>query len=493
MREVDRCAIEDRGVPGLDLMERAGAQAARVAEQLAPDGPIAVVCGTGNNGGDGFVLARLLRDAGREVAVRIVGDQQRTAGDARVNLERLAGAAPEPLTENLDGVALIVDALLGTGFSGEVRDSAAAAIDAVNDAPARRCWRSTSRVVSTRARERPAPTPSGPPPRSPSTRPRSASGSIPARATRAALRSPTSGSRLRSSCRHPCGLIEPRCAALLPRRGAASTKFSSGHVLLVAGSSAYAGAPRLAGHGAMRAGAGYVTVGVPAAIQPSISLGMAELMGLALAESDGALVEEAADEALARAERAGALAIGPGLGRAVATQRLVKDLVRRSPRPFVLDADGLFAFAGWAADLADRSAPGVLTPHAGELGRLLDCSSDEVDARRLSSVRRAAQATGCVVVLKGDDTLVAAPDGPVAVSTGSAPALATAGTGDVLCGAVGALLAQGVEPFHAACAAVWLHARAGQRAALRAGAAEGVVASDVAEQLPAARREARAG
>ncbi len=106
-------------------------------------------------------------------------------------------------------------------------------------------------------------------------------------------------------------------------------------------------------------------------------------MGLALAESDGALVEEAADAALARAERAGALAIGPGLGRAVAAQRLVKDLVRRSPRPFVLDADGLFAFAGWAADLADRSAPGVLTPHAGELGRLLDCSSDEVGARRL--------------------------------------------------------------------------------------------------------------
>jgi len=492
MREVDRCAIEDRGVPGLDLMERAGAQAARVAEQLAPDGPIAVVCGTGNNGGDGFVLARLLRDAGREVAVHIVGDQQRTAGDARVNLERLVGAAPEPLPENLDGVALIVDALLGTGFSGEVRDSAAAAIDAVNDAPApvlaidvpsgvdastgetgAHAVRATATVTFHAAKVglwiNPGKSHAG--------RVEVADIGVPAAV------------QLQASC----GLIEPRCAALLPRRGAASTKFSSGHVLLVAGSSAYAGAPRLAGHGAMRAGAGYVTVGVPAAIQPSISLGMAELMGLALAESDGALVEEAADAALARAERAGALAIGPGLGRAVATQRLVKDLVRRSPRPFVLDADGLFAFAGWAADLADRSAPGVLTPHAGELGRLLDCSSDEVDARRLSSVRRAAQATGCVVVLKGDDTLVAAPDGPVAVSTGNAPALATAGTGDVLCGAVGALLAQGVEPFHAACAAVWLHARAGQRAALRAGAAEGVVASDVAEQLPAARREARAG
>jgi NAD(P)H-hydrate epimerase len=284
------------------------------------------------------------------------------------------------------------------------------------------------------------------------------------------------------------GLIEDSVLALLPPRGASSTKFSSGHVLLAGGSRGLTGAPRMAAHAAMRAGAGYVTAFIPASLQTIIATaGPPELMTHGLADEDGGLIAQGVDEVLTGTERGGALALGPGLGRSPGAFEFARELARRAQVAMVLDADGLNAHAGRLGDLASRQAQTVLTPHEGELGRLLEVDSQQIQAERLRHVREATALSQAVVVLKGDDTLIAAPSGAVAVSPGGTPALATAGTGDVLTGVIAALLAAGLEPFTAAAAGVWLHAEAGREAARRQGANEGVVASDVIAALPAVR------
>jgi ADP-dependent NAD(P)H-hydrate dehydratase / NAD(P)H-hydrate epimerase len=284
------------------------------------------------------------------------------------------------------------------------------------------------------------------------------------------------------------GLIEPSVLRLLPRRGASSTKFTSGHVLVVGGSRGLTGAPQMCAHASMRAGAGYVTACVPAALQSIIAgAGPVEMMTRALPDDDGGLTDEGVTSVLSEARRGGALALGPGLGRSDGAFAFARALARQATVALVLDADGLNAHAGCLTDLQVRNAPTVLTPHAGELGRLLELDSAEIERERLRHVRAAAELAGAVVVLKGDDTLIADPRGRVAVSPGATPALATAGTGDVLTGVLAALLAQGLDPFGAAAAGVWLHAAAGREAAHRLGAAEGVVASDVIAALPPAR------
>src|SRR6516164_1102930 len=226
----------------------------------------------------------------------------------------------------------------------------------------------------------------------------------------------------------------------------------------------------------MRAGAGYLTACVPASLQAVVAgAGPPELMTRGLADEDGALAEAAAASALNETVRGGAVAFA-------------RRLARESNNALVLDADGLNAHAGRLRELAGRRAPTVLTPHAGELGRLLELDSAEIEGRRLQHVRTAAQLARAVVVLKGDDSLIADPGGRVAVSAGASPALATAGTGDVLTGVIAALLAQGLDAFAAAAAGVWLHAEAGAEAARRLGMVEGVIASDVIAALPAARK-----
>jgi ADP-dependent NAD(P)H-hydrate dehydratase / NAD(P)H-hydrate epimerase len=259
-------------------------------------------------------------------------------------------------------------------------------------------------------------------------------------------------------------------------------------VLVVGGSRGLIGAPRLAAHAAMRAGAGYVTACVPASLQDVVaSAGPAEVMTRGLPDDGQGLVTEGLTGALQATGRGGSLALGPGLGRREGAVALARDLARQSEVAMVLDADGLNAHAGKLSDLAGRHAPTVLTPHAGELGRLLELESSEIERARLSHVRAAAQRASATVVLKGDDTLIADSGGRVAISPGGSPALATAGTGDVLTGVVAALLAQGLGAFEAAGAAVWLHAAAGREAARRQGGSDGVIASDVIAALPAAR------
>jgi ADP-dependent NAD(P)H-hydrate dehydratase / NAD(P)H-hydrate epimerase len=516
MRAIDRWAIDGQGVPSLDLMERAGIGVARAAEELVPDGAVTVLCGKGNNGGDGLVAARVLREAGREVTVLTAGPPEELKGDARENLLRLPGAPPALFEADRPLIgAVVIDALLGTGFAGRPRGTVAAAIDAANACAAP--------VVSVDV-------PSGVD---------ASTGVVGACAVSAAItvtfHAAKPGLWIRPGKAHAgavrvfdigiprgapavadVGLIGSRVLGLLPHRGAASTKFSSGHVLVAGGSRGLTGAPRMAAHAAMRAGAGYVTACVPASAQPILAGGeLPELMTRALPDDgEGALVLAGVDGALEAARRGGALALGPGIGRADGAVAFARELARRAPLPAVIDADGLNAHAGHLADLARREAPTVLTPHAGELGRLLEISSEEVERERLRHARAAAELAQAVVVLKGDDTLIAAPGGMaavvcaavanqhsaasadrseeapsviVAVSAGASPALATAGSGDVLTGVIAALLAQGLAPFVAAAAGVQLHAAAGREAAKMVGSADAVIASDVIGALAHAR------
>jgi NAD(P)H-hydrate epimerase len=494
MRGVDRWAIEDQRIEGLQLMERAGARVADAVEVHTSDGPVAVVCGKGNNGGDGLVVARLLRESGREATVVCVAPPEEFKGDAAANLARLPGDALVPLREGaaaIERASVIVDALLGTGFAGQPRGAVAEAIALINGAPAA--------VVAVDV-------PSGVD---------ASTGVVSGEAVRAdvtvTFHASKPGLWIMPGKRHAgearaveigiprgapmhatIGLTSAAVAELLPRRAGDSTKFASGQVVVAGGSRGLTGAPRMAAHASMRAGAGYVIACVPASAQDAlVSAATPELMTRGLAERDGAFVPDAAEQVIESIRPGGALALGPGLGRSEDAFAFARRLAVEAQAPMVLDADGLNAHAGRLAELRARRSPTVLTPHAGELGRLLELDSEQVERERLRHVRAAAERSGAVVVLKGDDSLIAEPSGRVAVSRGGSPALATAGTGDVLTGVVAALLAQGLEPFAAATAAVWLHAAAGREAARRQGAPEGVIASDVIEALPAVRAEER--
>jgi hydroxyethylthiazole kinase-like uncharacterized protein yjeF len=492
MRAIDRWAIDEQGVASLDLMERAGVGVARAVEELAPNGTIAVLCGKGNNGGDGLVAARALREAGREVAVFIAEAPEELKGDARRSLLRLPGVPPVPYGPgcSLAESAAIVDALLGTGFAGEPRGAIAEAIDDANaagvplvsvDVPsgvdastgvvAARAVRATITVTFHAAKP--------------------GLWIHPGKAHAGEVRTLDIGIPRGAPTAADIGLIASSVLRLLPRRGASSTKFSSGHVLVVGGSRGLTGAPRMAAHAAMRAGAGYVTACVPDSLQTILaSGGLPELMTRGLPDEQGSLTGAGVEVVLKAARRGGALALGPGLGRGGGAVAFARELAARAPLPMVIDADGLNAHAGCLGGLARREAPTVLTPHAGELARLLALGSEEIERERLRHVRATAELAHAVVVLKGDDTLIADPaGGVVAVSAGSSPALATAGTGDVLTGVIGALLAQGLPAFTAAAAGVQLHAVAGRGAAHAVGGADGVIASDVIDALPLARAE----
>jgi hydroxyethylthiazole kinase-like uncharacterized protein yjeF len=483
-RAADRWAIEDRGIPGLELMERAGSALGERAARVAPEGRIVVACGKGNNGGDGLVAARWLREHGREVDVLLVGAAEDLKGDARESLEALSGPPPRSFEPGaLDGAALVVDALLGTGFTGEPREPLAGAIAAIEAAavPVVACDIASGVDASTGAAR-----------------------GIAVHATcTVTFDHAKPGHWIEPGKSHtghvtvvdigipagapvdpPGGLIADRVRGGIPRREPGSTKFASGSVLVCGGSPGLTGAPCLCSRAAMRAGAGYVTACVPSSLSLVFEIALTETMSVGLPDVDGVVTERAAEIVLERSRRVDAVALGPGLGRAPEAVAYARRLAAELPVPLLLDADGLNAHAGGLFRLATRSAPAVLTPHGGELARLLDVSTDEVRARRLELALQAARTARAIVVLKGDDSIVATPEGRFAVSRGGAPGLATAGTGDVLSGVTAAFLAKRMEPFHAACAAVHVHVRAGQLAATDRDGPDGVIASDVIERLP---------
>ncbi len=481
MAAIDAWATDVGGVGSLELMERAGARLARLADELAPEGLIVVVCGKGNNGGDGLVAARILRGEERSVEVRCPADPSSLSTDARTNLERLPGEPPRrELGPVAADAALVIDAVLGTGAAGAPRGDAAAAIAAINAAGApvlaadvpSGVDASTGEVAGVAVRAR-------------------ATGAFhaakpglwiaPGKEHAGEVRVLDIGIPAGAPLEASIGLIHPAVLDLIPRRTARSTKFDSGFVVVVGGSTGLTGAPCLAAAAAMRAGAGYVTACVPASLSLVFETRLLEVMTRGLPDADGSLALDGVEAVLELGRRGGALVLGPGLGPGGAD--FARALARRAELPVVLDADGLNAHAGRLEELAERTAATVLTPHEGECARLLGVDRAAVAAARLGHARRAAARAGAIVVLKGDDTIVVAPDGAVAVSPGASPALATAGTGDVLSGVLGAMLAKGLEPFVAACAAVTLHALAGRRAAETQGA-EGVIASDVIAALP---------
>jgi NAD(P)H-hydrate epimerase len=494
MRAADKHAIEEAGVPSLDLMERAGAGLARVVAEAAGDGPIRVVIGKGNNGGDGLVVARLLRDEGRQVDVLAVGNPDELQGDAQANLDRLPGDVPldfEP--SRLEGSSVIVDAMLGTGFEGEPREPIAGAIRAINEARAVRgsaAGASAPVVVA-------CDVPSGV---------NASTGEVIGDAvhadTTASFHGPKTGLYVEPGKTHAghvevieigiprsapaptkAGLISERVLDLIPPRERGGNKFKSGTVVVAGGAAGMTGAPTMAALSAMRTGAGYVQLVVPKPAETVIDLRLMEAMVHGVPDADGAHTEEGADKVLELAERAGAIVLGPGIGRSEGAVGFARRVARDVGVPLLIDADGLNAHAEELGLLAQRKAPTVLTPHDGELGRLLGIESSEVGEHRIANARKVAEAANAIVVLKGDDTLVVPPEGPIAVSPGATPALATAGTGDVLSGLIGALLSKEMDPFEAACAGVLAHARAGRAAAERHGA-DHVVAGDVIDALP---------
>jgi NAD(P)H-hydrate epimerase len=496
MRAADSWAIENQGVSSLELMEAAGRAVAEAVARLSPPGPVRVVCGKGNNGGDGLVAARLLREMGFEAEALLLWPAGELSDDAAANLDRLGGGIEvgdgDDISALLAGSGAVVDAIFGTGFAGAPREPAASAIEAIaavrdRGAPVVAC--DIASGVDAASGE--------------------VAGAVveadvtvtfhdakvghfiaPGKWATGELWPASIGIPAGAPEPEGAGVIEPAVLDLAPRRGARSTKFSSGQVTIAGGSRGLTGAVRMSSMAAIRAGAGYATVAVPADLEPVFEAAEVEVMSRGIGDTPGRLGSEAAEELLAAFEKAAAGVLGPGLGRDEDSLALARDVAPRIEAPLVIDADGLNAFAGQLDRLAARKAATVLTPHAGELGRLLERHSDEVNARRLATAREAAAWSGAVVVLKGDDTIVT--DGRrVAINAVSAPGLATAGSGDVLSGMTAALLARGLEPFAAACAAVIAHARAGQEAARRlGGAAESTIATDVIAAIPAGLRSA---
>jgi ADP-dependent NAD(P)H-hydrate dehydratase / NAD(P)H-hydrate epimerase len=493
MRAADSWAIEDQGIASLELMEAAGRAVAEAVARLSPKGPVRVVCGKGNNGGDGLVAARLLRGMGFEAEALLLWPAAQLSGDAAANLDRLGGGIEvgDDIGARLAGSGAVVDAIFGTGFAGAPREPAVTAIEAIAmakyvGAPVVACDIASGVDASTgeiagavveadvtvtfhdaKVGHFVAPG-------------KWATGEL----WLAAIGIPAGAPEPQAA-----GVIEPAVLDLAPRRGSQSTKFSSGQVTIAGGSRGLTGAVRLSSTAAIRTGAGYATVAVPADLEPIFEAAEVEVMSRGIGGTPGRLGSEDAKDLLAAFAGAAAGVLGPGMGRDEDSLALAREVAPKIEAPLVIDADGLNAFAGQLDRLAARKAPTVLTPHAGELGRLLEYESSEINARRLATAREAAAWSGAVVVLKGDDTIVT--DGQrVAVNAVSAPGLATAGSGDVLSGMTAALLARGLEPFAAACAAVIAHARAGQEAARRIGAAESVIASDVIAAIPAGLRSA---
>lgn len=488
MRATERAAIESGSTSGLALMERAGRGVLEAVFETWPDlartrHKAVVLCGPGNNGGDGFVVARLLEGWGWEVAVHLLGDPDRLPPDARVNCARWRETgAVEPLArvaEVLPGAALLVDALFGTGLVRPLEGAAAAAcgfsaprVVAV-DLPSGLCSDS-GRVIGTAAMR--------------------ADLTVTFHAAKLGHHLAEGPSRCGRLVCADIGLAgggglplvgPPAPAVLLKGEG---HKYSHGHALILTGGAGRTGAARLAARAALRIGAGLVTLGVPGAAQQEVAALITALM-LRRVEEGAGLAEALNDD------RVTALCLGPGLGVARAREMVSVALGRGDRRPVVLDADALTAYAEAPGTLfAMLHERCVLTPHGGEFARLFPDIAEKLTAPAISgpayskvdAARAAAVRAGCTVLFKGADTVIAAPDGRCAVHSAqydrAAPWLATAGSGDVLAGTITGLMARGLAPMEAAAAAAWLNVEAARCFG------PGLIAEDLPEAFPAVLR-----
>ncbi len=510
MREIDQRAMREFGIPGVVLMENAGLRVVEVIlerfwEGRARGRKALVLAGPGNNGGDGLVVARHLFNRGAEVKVFLTAPPDAYGGDAGVNLaaarafgvplEVAAGSSPS-FRAVLASTDIVVDALFGTGFRGAPAEPVAGLIREVNasgkpvvavDLPTG-LEANTGRVPGECIRARVTVT-FGLPKLGLYLEPgRSFAGEVVVGdiSLPPALRRPDEGSFFLIGAEMVARLLPPR----LPEHH----KGSYGHALVLGGFPGYTGAVVLAGSAALRSGAGLVTVGVPASLYPIVASKLTEAMARPLAEGPrGGLSPGALEELAGLLERVSAVAVGPGLGQEPETGEFLRLLLQRLRVPVVLDADALNLLARapdllTAPELADRRRLWVLTPHPGEMGRLLGKSPEEVQRDRLEAARASAREWGAVVVLKGAATLVATPAGRTYVNPTGNPGLATGGTGDVLAGLIAGLLAQGLAPEEAACAGVYVHGLAGDRVAAARGMA-GMVAGDLLGEIPLVLRD----
>lgn len=483
MAEADRLTIAG-GTSGLELMQQAGAAVANAVTASCPPGAhVAVVVGTGNNGGDGFVAARILRERNYRLRVLLVGDVARLKGDA-AQAYKLWGDGSAPATpEGLVDAKIVVDALFGTGLDRAVEGHARAMIDAMNSA---------RQVVAVDL-------PSGI---------SGDSGEI----LGAAVRAQKTVTFFRRKFGHVllpgrihCGevrvadigirrdvltRIAPRTFANAPKLWRASFpvprldghKYSRGHAVVVSGAASFTGAARLVARAALRAGAGLVTIASP---RDALAINAASNLAVMVRVADGA--REFAT--LLTDRRLNAVAIGPGCGVNAQTRDMTLAALDGSrddiERAVVVDADAITSFAGepvrlFSAIKARAPAATILTPHAGEFARLFGGVPDIAEVRsKLEQARRAAALSGAIIVLKGADTVITAPDRRAAINENAPPWLATAGSGDVLAGLITGLTAQGMPGFEAACAAVWLHGETAR------AFGPGLISEDLAETLPA--------
>jgi len=503
MRQVDNTAIQYYGIPGIVLMENAGLALTHAAGEML--GSIAgkkvvVFAGGGNNGGDGFVVARHLHNKGAAVRIFLLANPEVYSGDAKTNLQILAkmGLTTQRILEKdqLDTVRLalwsadlVIDAIFGTGLKDEVRGMALPVINIINECqkPVLACD-IPSGISSFTGK------PMGV--------------AVMAKRTvtfgfyKLGLVLPAAyaytGELQVADISLPLGIEEEIpsrmdlidrefCSRWLKPRPKESHKGDFGHVLMLAGSPAMPGAAILAAKGVLRSGAGLLTAAVPSACRQPLLSQVAEAMLLTCEETEEGLISP--EEAINLAEfAAGAYLIGPGMGRNNKTVQLVRDMIQLLQKPTVIDADAIFAIAQEDDLLRQAGIPLVLTPHPGEMARLLDIPVDLVQEERINAAKEAAKAYGAVVVLKGAGSVIATPEGRVLINSTGNPGMATAGSGDVLGGMIASLLAQGQPPPIAAACAVWLHGRAGDIAASKSCAAS-LLAGDIAANIAAAIRE----
>ena len=505
MREMDRRAIEDYGIPGIVLMENAALRVVDViAERFGPlkGKRIAVVCGKGNNGGDGLAIARHLATRfGAKISVHLTAEPSEYKGDAAENYKMALafGLDIRPVFPDLyRGIDLVVDALFGTGIRGGVEGALAEIISAMNG--------EHRPIVAVDV-------PSGLD---------SDTGEVNGACVKATLTVtfalPKIGLMVYPGAEYVGELVvvdigmprqvmaaEDVCvsateasdvAKWLPARvnGRDSNKGTFGHVTVFAGSAGFAGAPALAAEAAARTGAGLVTLAVPLGIQKAVMARVSPVvMTQGLAETEGGTFSKTAlDAALKLAAKGTAAALGPGLGGSedADTRAFVREFVSQCPVPLVIDADALNCLAlehdRGASLLKSRTAATILTPHPREMGRLLGIDTKNVQADRRAAVEQAVSAYGCVVLLKGARTLIASPDGRLAVNMTSNPGMATGGAGDVLTGLTATLLGSEIAAWEAASAAAYLHGLSGDLAAARQGGSAGLIATDLIDLLPAA-------
>jgi NAD(P)H-hydrate epimerase len=500
MAEMDRRTIEDIGIQGAVLMENAGRGAAAFFEQVVPDlvqRRIVVLAGSGNNGGDGFVLARLFFNKGARVRTVCLRPPDRLKGDALTNF-RILEKIGVPVTvwdesqdfkaqfEAVEDADVIVDAILGTGLQSEVRGLYRRVIDAVNaigkpvlsvDIPSG-IDGSTGRVMGAAIRATATATfalakigHAVPPGEEHSGILKVIDIGIPPLVVH--------GSGIRRFL-----LDSAACAPWLRPRPAETHKGHAGHLGVLAGSPGKTGAAALLCQGAAKAGAGLVTLFVPSGLNPIMEVKLTEAMTLPISQTlEGTASLEALEGILGFMEDKEAFAMGPGSSLQPETRELMRRLIREIRCPAVLDADALTAVSEDPAVLSRAQAPLILTPHPGEMARLTGESTGTIQADRLGTASRFSEKHGVFLVLKGHRTVVAAPDGRLAVNGSGTPAMASGGMGDVLTGLIGAFLAQGFDPFEAACLGVYIHGAAAEEVHA-AVATRGLLASEILPAIP---------